>query len=280
MDTRIMARIALALPRGRGRRMALLVAAAVVLYLVALSAIPALLGTRDDAGARRQRALRAITAANWGLVPLGDREALAGAVDDAWRELRAYHMRYVTGLPDDLAAGRPETEAESFFRLDERGMVTAQRDRSSISAASPASGGQADQFEGFRIRTDKPYVNRKGQRVGTSELVYQRAIPGVWTCERVVSDRGAPVGPGLDFAAAGDGGLSEIDGRPVRAFVLPAGGFGLRSPATVWVETDTLRLRRQEIESVLAGRREIWTYGEFDQQVEITPPTGIPCDES
>ena len=260
--------------------MALAVAGGLLLYLVALSVVPALFGGKDAAAERRARALRAVEAPNWGLVTPEDRDALSRAVDEAWRSLGAYHMRYVTGRPDGLAAGRAETEAESVFRLDSRGHIAAQRDTSFISEASPASGGREERLEGYRILTNQPYLNRKGKRVGNAELVYQRSVPGAWICERVPSDRAAPPAPGLDFASAGDGGFGEIDGRRVRAFLVPAGAFGLRSAATVWIETDTLRIRRQQIESVLKGRREVWTYDRFDETVEITPPTGVPCRDS
>ena len=275
-----MRRIRVPLPRRRRWRVGLALAGALVLYLVALSAVPALFGGRGEAAARREHGLRAVQAPNWGLVLPEDRAALGRAVDDAWRSLRSYHMRYATGSPDSLAAGRPETEAESVFRLDGRGRIRAQRDTSFISAASPAGGGREERLEGFRIRTNQPYVNRRGRRVATAELIYQRTVPGQWTCERVPTDRRPPPAPGLDFGSAGDGGFGEIDGRPVRAFVFPTGAFGLRSEATVWIETETLRVRRQEIESTLKGRREVWTYGAFDEPAEITPPAGVPCQDT
>jgi hypothetical protein len=55
------------------------------------------------------------------------------------------------------------------------------------------------------------------------------------------------------------------------------GAFGLRQPATVWVDTETFQVRRQEIESAVAGQREIWTYGGFDESSTIAPPEGISC---
>jgi hypothetical protein len=267
------------LPRSRRRRIALVIVSALALYLLALSVVPALLGTRDDTTGRRERGRRAIHAANWGLVPPDDRTALSRAVDDAWRSLATYRMRYVTGLPDDLAAGRQESEAESTFRLVS-GRIAAQHDMSRISADSPASGGREERLEGFRIRSNRPYVNTRGRQVAVAELIYQRAVPGQWTCERVAADRNPPQPPALDLADAGDAGFSEIDGRRVRAFAVPLGAFGLRTAATVWIDLDSLRIRRQEIESVLKGRREVWMYGAFDEPVEITPPEGVQCQES
>jgi hypothetical protein len=265
------------LPRRRRTRILLAIVGLFALYLVALSAVPALLHRGEDAGARRERALRAIRAANWSLVPPEERAALARAVDDTWRALRTYRMRYVTGRPEDLAVGRFESEATSAFRLDGHGRVLAQRDTSFISAVSPASGGREERVEGYRILTAEPYLNSKGRRVANAELIYQRALPGAWTCQRVASDRQPPPGPGLDLGPAGDAGFAEIDGHPVRGFIVPVGAFGLRSPATVWIDTETLHLRRQETESVLPGRREVWTYSDFDAPVEVQPPAGVPC---
>lgn len=155
----------------------------------------------------------------------------------------------------------------------------AQRDTTFITSTSPVSTGREERLEGFRIRTDRPFVSRRGLRID-SELVYRRAPPGPWTCERIPADRGLPAAPGLDLTQAGDGGFSEIDGGRARAFIVPAGAFGLRAPATVWIEVETLRIRRQEIESALPGRREVWTWEGFNEPVEIIPPQGIPCQES
>lgn len=266
-------------PLRRRWRVALILAGAAAVYLLALSIVPAVLGTRDDTAGRRERGRRAVRAENWALVLPDERAALGRAVDDAWRALRGYRMRYTTGLPAALASGAPETESESVFRLT-GGRIAAQRDRNYISAASPAGGGREERFEGFRILTSRPFTNSRGQRVADAEEIYQRAIPGQWACERVAADRALPPAPGLDFTTAGDGGFGEIDGRRVRAFLFPAGAFGLRSAATVWIETDTLRVRRQEIESALKGRREVWEYSAFDETFEITPPTGVPCRSS
>ncbi len=79
------------------------------------------------------------------------------------------------------------------------------------------------------------------------------------------------------MAEGGDAGFGEIDGHRVRGFTLPAGAFGLRTPATVWVDTESLLVRRQEIESAVKGQREVWTYGGFDEVTAITPPSGITC---
>jgi hypothetical protein len=272
-------RFPLPLPRRRRWRILLAVGAVVVLYLTALSVTQALRGG-DAAAERRARGQRAIQAPNWGLVRPEDRAALGRAVDDAWRALRSYHMRYVSGRPDDLAAGRFETEAESLFRLNARGYIALQQDRSYISAASPAGSGGEERLEGFRVLTGDPYLDRRGRRIADTELVYQRGVPGAWRCERVPADRSPPLPPSLDFTSATDAGFDEIDGRLVRKFVFGTGAFGLRAPATVWIETDTLRVRRQEIVSVLPGRREVWTYDRFDELVHITPPTGVVCEDA
>jgi hypothetical protein len=166
------------------------------------------------------------------------------------------------------------------FRLGSGGRIMAQRDTNFISGRSPAGTGKDERMEGYRLRTTQPYVNSKGRRVADAELIYRRDVPGAWICERVAADKTPPPAPGLDLGAAGDGGFDEIDGQRVRAFTLPTGAFGLRSPATVWVEVDTLRVRRQQLDASLKGRREVWTYGEFNQQTEITPPSGIPCQDS
>ncbi|MFN8556568.1 MAG: hypothetical protein U0531_04180 [Dehalococcoidia bacterium] len=114
-----------------------------------------------------------------------------------------------------MPRANPESEATSVFRLRADGKIAEQHDTSVITAASPASGGRDERLEGFRILTD-PFVNRRGQQVGKEELVYRRAEPGIWVCERVLSDSGPPPPPGLDLAGAGDAGFAEIDGRPVR----------------------------------------------------------------
>lgn len=267
-------------PRRRRNRVALIVVGALALYLVALSAIPALRGGGDDTAERRERARRTIASESWGLVMPDDRAALARAVDDAWRGLRGYRFRYVTGLPEDLAAGRSETEATSSFVLDELGRIAAQRDTNFISSASPGSGGREERFEGFRIRSDRPFRDNTGRKIDDAEFVYTRTVPGDWTCERIIADRVPPPAPGLDFATAGDAGFSEIDGYRVRGFIVAMGVFGLRAPSTVWIDTDTLLVRRQEIDSVLRGRREVWTYGSFDVPVSIVPPGGVLCRDS
>lgn len=247
-------------------------------YLVALSVVPALVN-RDQAGERRRRGLAAMRAPNWALVLPDDRDALGRAVDQAWRDLSSYQMRYVSGPPEALAAGGFEAESTSAFRLGDGGRIMAQRDTNYIGATTPGSGGVEQRFEGFRVRTDQPYVNRRGQRVADAELIYQRNLPGLWTCERVAGDRALPEAPALDFTDAGDAGVSEIDGRPVRGFTLSAGAFGLRAAATVWIEIDTLRLRRQQIESAIQGRREIWTFGGFDAPLIIELPSGVTCTD-
>lgn len=275
-----MPRLAIPLPRRRRWRIALALAGVLAVYLAALSAVPALLGRGEGGGESRERGLRAVQAENWGLVLPEERAALGRAVDDAWRSLRSYRMRYVTGPPEALAEDRPETEARSSFRLDGKGNIAAQRDTNYISAASPGGTGRDERFEGYRLRTTKPYVNSKGRRVADAEEIYQRSGGGQWICEKVAADRTPPPPPGLDLAAAGDAGFAEIDGRRVRGLVLTAGAFGLRAPATVWIDTATLHVRRQEIASVLRGRREVWTYGGFDEPVEIAPPGGIPCRDT
>lgn len=268
------------LPRRRRWRVLLGIAAVLFVYLLALSLVPRLFGEGDTSADDRRRALRAVEATEWGLVLPEDRAALGHAVDRAWRSLSAYSSRYVTGRPEDLAAGRPEGETLSTFRLDGKGIVLAQRDSTHIAASNPASGGREEQQEGFRIRTDKPYVNSKGRRVSDAEQIYQRGATGGWTCERVPSDRVLPPAPRIDFTDAGDSGISQIDGIPVRAFVLTSGAFGLQGAATIWLETGTLRIRRMETASVIRGRREVWSYDSFNQPREITPPQGVPCTDT
>ncbi len=268
------------LPARRRTRIILAIALAVPLYLVALAVIPALLGGGDDAAADRAAALRAISAGNWGLVVPEDRAALARAVDRAWRDLRAYRTRYVSGTPTLLAADTPETESRSSYVLDSTGRITAQHDTNDMRAESPASGGREEHFEGYRILTAQPYMTSRGRRSTNAELVYQRMLPGVWVCERSASDLLPPPPPGLDFATAGDAGFADIDGQRVRGFQVALGAFGLRAPAIVWVDVATLRVRRQEIESTLPGRREVWTYSNFDEPDAIVPPTGVTCQDT
>lgn len=270
----------LPLPRRRRWRIALGAALVLAVYLAALSAVPALLGRGDSPGARREQARRAIHADNWGLVVPDDREALSRAVDDAWRALHSYQSRYITGTPDTLSSDRPETEARSSVVLDSQGWVLQQHDSSVITAASPASEGHDERLEGYRIRTAQPYLNAHGQRVADAEMIYQRSGEGVWTCERVATDAVPPPVPGLDFTGAGDGGFSEIDGHRVRGFVLASGAFGLQSLATVWIDTETFQIRRQQIASAMPDRNEVWTYGSFDEPAPISAPAGVPCQDS
>lgn len=252
------------------------VAAGVVLvYLVALSALPALLQD-DEPEVDRARAQRAIAAENWSLVVPEDREELTRAVDQAWRSLRAYRQFYRSGTAAQLTANVPTVIADSIFNLTRDGRVSAQRDMNVTSAAAPGSGGRDQRSELFRILTDQPYTNAKGRRVGDTELIYQQS-GGAWTCTRDVADKRPIALPSLRLTEAGDAGFGEIDGRRVRGFTLPVGAFGLRTPATVWVDTESLLVRRQEIESAVRGQREVWTYGGFDEVTAITPPSGIAC---
>ncbi len=269
--------LTLRLPRRRRSRVALAFAAAMLVYLIGLSAVPSLLGRRDDVSGRRERAARTMIASNWALVPPTERAELSRAVDDAWRELSGYRMRYVTGPPERIAADQPESDSRSEFRLDGKGRIAAQRDTNVILAESPASGGREERFEGYRFRSDRPHVTSTGRRIANAEVIYQRILPGLWTCERVAGDAAPPPAPGIDFRRAGDGGFSEIDGRRVRAFEFPEGAFGLRSTATVWIELDTLRVRRQLVDSPLKGRQESWTYSGFDEQITPVAPSGVPC---
>jgi hypothetical protein len=249
-----------------------------VLYLVALSAGRALLGD-DDPAADRARARRAIAAENWSLVVPQDREELAKAVDQAWGDLRSYRKSYRSGTAAELAADGPTVTSESVIALDAKGRITAQRDSNMIAALAPGSGGREQRFEGYRVRTDRPYTNEKGRRVGESELIYQQS-GGVWTCTRDIADPRRDPLPGLRLAEAGDGGFAEIDGHRVRGFQVPAGAFGLRTPATVWVDTETLLVRRQEIDSAVRGQREVWSYADFDAPLSISPPSGITCQDA
>ena len=248
-----------------------------VLYLVALSAVPALLD-RGEPRADAERARRAIGAENWSLVVPEDREELAKAIDEAWGDLRSYRKVYGSGTAAELVAGTPSVQSVSSIALDRRGRVVAQYDTNVTLAAAPGSGGREQRFEGYRVHSDRPYTNEKGRRVGESELIYQQT-GGTWSCTRDIADPRRDPLPALQLTAAGDVGFGEIDGHRVRAFQLPAGAFGLRSPATVWVDTESLLVRRQEIESAVRGQREVWTYGDFDQPVSVTPPSGIACQE-
>ena len=248
-----------------------------LLYLVVLSAGRALLDD-DTPAADLELARRVVAAENWSLVVPAEREELARAVDQAWGELRAYRKGYRSGTAAELAAGMPTVVSESLIALDAAGRVTAQRDTNSIAALAPGSGGSEQRFEGYRIRTDRPFTNEKGRRVGESELIYQQSGGG-WSCTRDIADPRRDPLPDLRLSEAGDGGFAEIDGHRVRAFRLPMGAFGLRSPATVWVDTETLLVRRQEIDSAVRGQREVWTYGDFDAPVSVSPPTGIVCQD-
>jgi hypothetical protein len=263
------------LPRKRRYRILLLIGLGLAAYLVALSVVPALLGG-ESVDERRARARRVIVAENWGLVAPADRALVGRAVNEAWRGLRFYFMTYQNGLPAQVQSGDGGEWVASSAILLKNGRISAQQDSSFISAASPASGGRDERLEGFRIRTDRPFVDRRGKSILT-ELVYQRAVPGQWRCERVPADRKPPPAPELDFAQAGDAGLTELNGRRVRGFVLPNGAFGLRSQATVWIDVETMLVTRQEIIASRQGRTEIWTYSSFDQPRTITPPEGIPC---
>jgi hypothetical protein len=263
------------LPKRRRTRILLLIGAAVAVYLLVLSVVPAMFGG-ESVEERRGRAQRVIAAENWGLVTPADRALLHRAVDEAWRGLTFYVMTYQNGLPAQVRdSSGGEWVASSMIRI-ENGRIVAQEDSSFISAASPGSGGRDERLEGFRIRAQRPYVDRRGKSILT-ELVYQRSVPGQWTCERVPADREPPPAPNLDFPQAGDAGFAEINQRRVRGFVLPHGGFGLRAQATVWVDVETLLVIRQEILESRQGRTEIWTYDGFGQPRAITPPEGIPC---
>lgn len=250
-------------------------AGVLVLYLVALSVVPALVSD-DEPKADRERARTAITAENWSLVLPEDRAELTRAIDEAWRSLEAYRQMYRAGTSEQLAANTPSVQADSAFNLTDDGRVAAQRDTNVTSASAPGSGGRENRAELYRILTDRPYTNSKGIKVGDSEFIYQQT-GGVWTCTRDFADKRPIPTPMLRLAEAGDAGFAEIDGRRVRGFSLPAGAFGLRQAATVWVDTDSLLVRRQEIDSAVPGQREIWTYSGFDEISEITPPTGLTC---
>jgi hypothetical protein len=252
-------------------------AGVLVLYLVALSAGRALRAD-DEPVADRARARAAIAAENWSLVLPAEREELARAVDQAWADLRGYRKTYRSGTPAELAAGTPTVASESLIALDAAGHVASQRDVNTIGARAPGGDGRDQRFEGYRIRTNRAYTNAKGQRIGEAELIYQQA-GGVWSCARDIADKRRDPLPALRLAEAGDGGFGEIDGRRVRALQLPAGAFGLRAAATVWVDTETLLIRRQAIDSAVRGQREEWTYADFDRTPAITPPGGITCQD-
>jgi hypothetical protein len=249
-----------------------------VLYLLALSVIPALLGG-GGAKVDQARARRSIAAENWSLVLPEEREELGRAVDEAWRSLTAYRFSYRAGTPADLAADQPLVASDSVFNLGNDGRIREQHDTNYTSAAAAGSDGHEQRFEGYRVLTDRPYVNSRNQRVGDTELIYQH-MGGAWSCQRVLADKTPGPPPGLRFTEAGDGGFSEIDGNRVRAFTLPEGAFGLRSPATIWIDVEALRVRRQEIQSALHGQHEVWTYSGFNEPNAITPPSGIACSDS
>ena len=248
-----------------------------VAYLIALSVVPALLAD-DGPKLDRTRARRAITAENWSLVLPEDRVELEKAVDAAWRSLRAYRMVYRAGTPAELAADTPAIVSESVVNLGEDGRIRTQRDTNYTGATAPGSGGQEQRFEGYRILTDRPYTNARGRRVGDAELIYQQS-GGAWSCQRSLADEEPVMPPSLRFVESGDAGFGEIDGHRVRAFSVPAGAFGLRAPATVWVDVESLLVRRQEIESAVRGQREVWTFGAFDEATTLTPPSGVACTD-
>lgn len=268
----------LRIPRLRWWGWLAVAAGLLLVYLVALSTIPALLANDEPRRASRTRARDAIETENWSLVTPEDREELALAIDQAWRDLTAYRFAYRAGTAEQLTANQPVAVAESIFNLGTDGRIREQRDSNFTSAQAPGSDGRDQRFEGFRILTDRPYVNQRGSKVGDAELIYQR-VGGVWSCMRVLADKNPIAPPGLQLDEGGDGGFAEADGRRVRRFILPAGAFGLRSPATVWVDVESLLVRGQEIESVVRGQREVWTYGGFDERAEITPPPGIACND-
>ncbi|MGD9893545.1 MAG: hypothetical protein AB7R89_20775 [Dehalococcoidia bacterium] len=265
----------LRLPRLRWWGWAGIAVGVLALYLVALSVIPSLFDD-DEPKADLVRAREAITAENWSLVVPEDRAELTTAIDQAWRSLTAYRQIYRAGTPEELAADTPAVRADSLFNLTGDGRVAAQRDLNVTSATAPGSGGRAQRHELFRILSDRPYTNAEGIKIGDSEFIYQEN-GGVWSCTRDFADKRPIPRPALRLAEAGDAGFSQIDGHPVRGFVLPVGAFGLRQAATVWVDTETFHVRRQEIESAVPGQREIWTYSGFDEVSAIAPPEGISC---
>lgn len=268
----------LRMPRLRWWGWLALAGGVLLVYLIALSAVPALVRDDEPRRADRARAREAIAAENWSLVTPDDRVELALAIDQAWRDLTAYRFAYRAGTAAQLAAGEPVSVSESVFNLGPDGRIREQRDSNFTGAQAPGSDGREQRFEGYRILTDRPYVNQRGNKVGDAELIYQR-VGGVWSCQRVLADKQPIAPPRLRLEEGGDGGFAEAEGRRVRRFVLPAGAFGLRSPATVSVDVESLLVRGQEIESVIRGQREVWTYGGFDERAEITPPGGIACND-
>jgi hypothetical protein len=246
-----------------------------LVYLLALNLVPRLFDGGEPK-ADQEQAQRALAAENWSLVVPDDRAELTKAIDEAWRSLTAYRQVYRAGTPAELAADTPAIRADSTFNLTRDHRVAAQKDLNATSASAPGSGGREQRQELYRVLTDRPYVNTKGRKVGDSELIYQQAA-GVWACTRDVADKRPIPEPRLELVEAGDAGFAEIDGHRVRGFVLSSGAFGLRQPATVWVDTESLRVRRQEIESAVRGQREIWTYSSFDEVTAITPPSGVTC---
>jgi hypothetical protein len=158
--------------------------------------------------------------------------------------------------------------------------VRAQRDTSYISSRSPANNFTEERLEGFRIRATGVQRDAKGKTIPDAEFIYQREKAGAWRCERTSAERRPPPIPGLDLSQAGDAGFKEIDGRRARGFVLTQGAFLLRAPATVWIDVETLHVRRQEADSALRGRREVWTYVGFNQPLDIRAPSTVPCTDA
>jgi hypothetical protein len=265
----------LRLPRLRWWGWLSVAAGLLIIYVVALSVVRAI--TRDhEPEANIERAREAVTAENWTLVIPADRTELSRAIDQAWRAMRGYRQVYRAGTAAELAADTPGVLADSVFNLTKSGRVAAQRDMNVTLASAPGSGGRDSRNELYRVLSDRPFTNSKGIKVGDSEFIYSR-IGGVWSCVRDIADKRPIPLPGLQLEGAGDAGFAEIDGHQVRGFILSVGAFGLRWPSTVWVDTESLLVRRQEIESAVPGQREVWTYSGFDQISEIIPPSGITC---